>query len=90
MLSLKTLEEQTISLLKKLQALPELTGTRLVGGTALALYLGHRVSVDLDIFGKWNYALDLHRILSRVGKVEKVNATPDGRMAFFYLTLCSP
>ena len=85
MLFLKTLEAQTLSLLKRLQALPELAETRLVGGTALALQLGHRVSVDLDIFGKWDYALDLRRILSTVGKAEKENATPDGKMAFFYI-----
>ena len=85
MLFLKTIEVQTLSLLKRLQALPELADTRLVGGTALALQLGHRVSVDLDIFGKWDYTLDLHRILSTVGKVEKVNSTPDGRMAFFFI-----
>jgi len=26
-------------------------GTRLVGGTALALQIGHRKSIDLDFFG---------------------------------------
>jgi predicted nucleotidyltransferase component of viral defense system len=29
---------------------PELSGFRLVGGTALAFYLGHRRSVDIDLF----------------------------------------
>jgi predicted nucleotidyltransferase component of viral defense system len=33
-------------------ALEELSSYYLVGGTALALQLGHRVSVDLDFFGK--------------------------------------
>lgn len=28
-----------------------MTDTRLVGGTALALQIGHRKSVDLDFFG---------------------------------------
>lgn len=32
--------------------LPELKQLRLVGGSALALHLGHRTSVDLDLFGK--------------------------------------
>jgi predicted nucleotidyltransferase component of viral defense system len=40
-----------LALLKKLQAMEILDNTRLVGGTALALQLGHRVSVDLDFFG---------------------------------------
>ncbi|MDR0724999.1 MAG: nucleotidyl transferase AbiEii/AbiGii toxin family protein [Prevotellaceae bacterium] len=37
--------------MKKLHEIPELKGLRLVGGTALALYLGHRRSIDLDFFG---------------------------------------
>ena len=41
----------TLELLKKLQRLPVLEQTRLVGGTALALQLGHRKSIDLDFFG---------------------------------------
>ncbi len=31
-------------------ALPELSAFRLVGGTALALQIGHRISVDIDLF----------------------------------------
>ena len=46
--------DSTFALLKQLQALPFLSGVRLVGGTALALQLGHRKSVDLDLFGFWN------------------------------------
>ena len=37
--------------MRDLQSIPLLQGTRLVGGTALALQLGHRNSVDLDLFG---------------------------------------
>jgi len=37
-----------------LQSIPELAETRLVGGTALALHLGHRLSIDLDLFGKFD------------------------------------
>ena len=33
--------------------MPLFSDLRLVGGTALALQLGHRVSVDLDFFGKF-------------------------------------
>ena len=42
MLHLSTVESTTLELLKKLQQLPVLCNTRLVGGTALALQLGHR------------------------------------------------
>jgi predicted nucleotidyltransferase component of viral defense system len=51
MLRTDTLEKHTLALLRKLQALEILGNTRLVGGTALALQLGHRASVDLDFFG---------------------------------------
>lgn len=51
MLYLETVESSILELLKKLQRLPVLEQTRLVGGTALALQLGHRKSIDLDFFG---------------------------------------
>ena len=35
---------------KKLQNNEEFTNMRLVGGIYLALQLGHRVSVDIDLF----------------------------------------
>ncbi len=51
MLQYKTIEPGTLQLLKELQSSPYFEGTRLVGGTALALQLGHRSSIDLDFFG---------------------------------------
>lgn len=50
MLQYSTVEPRTLDVLKKLLALPELNDFYLVGGTALALYYGHRKSVDLDLF----------------------------------------
>lgn len=41
---------ETFLLIQKLQALPELKGFFLVGGTALALQIGHRNSIDIDLF----------------------------------------
>ena len=51
MLHLETIEPKTLDLLKNLQALPLFAQTRLVCGTALALQLGHRKSIDIDLFG---------------------------------------
>lgn len=51
MLSFRTIEPHTLELLKTLSAQPMLKQARLVGGTALALQYGHRMSVDLDFFG---------------------------------------
>lgn len=46
MLSYKTVEPNTLELLRKLTQEPFLKEARLVGGTALALQYGHRMSVD--------------------------------------------
>jgi predicted nucleotidyltransferase component of viral defense system len=51
MLHTITVEESTLVLLRKLQQVPLLSNLRLVGGTALALHIGHRHSIDLDFFG---------------------------------------
>ena len=48
MLHTETVESSALDILRRLQRLPGLTNARLVGGTALALHLGHRKSVDLD------------------------------------------
>lgn len=40
----------TLELLKRLEGEKALSGFNLAGGTALAMYLGHRQSVDLDLF----------------------------------------
>ena len=51
MLQTITVEKSTLELLKSLQQISLLKPLRLVGGTALALQLGHRFSIDLDFFG---------------------------------------
>lgn len=48
----QTVHPETLAILKKFMDLEILKTTRLVGGTALALQLGHRFSVDIDLFGK--------------------------------------
>jgi predicted nucleotidyltransferase component of viral defense system len=50
MLQTRTVEPYTLGLLKQLMSMPALNSFDLVGGTALALQLGHRFSVDLDLF----------------------------------------
>jgi len=85
MLHLETIEPGTLALLRRIQSHPAFAETRLVGGTALALQLGHRVSVDLDIFGKWNYAEGLDAALSTAGRVVRESGTQNGKMAFCYI-----
>ena len=50
MLHRETLEPGTLALIQRLSADPALKDFALVGGTALALQLGHRISVDIDMF----------------------------------------
>lgn len=49
-LHLETVSKPLIDLLRQLMQLDVLDSFYLVGGTALALHYGHRVSVDLDLF----------------------------------------
>jgi len=51
MLHYETVDEGTLGLLKQLQSLSILSEMRLVGGTSLALQIGHRKSIDIDLFG---------------------------------------
>lgn len=50
MLHLESVEPLTLGLLRRLTIDPMLADNFLVGGTSLALQLGHRKSVDLDLF----------------------------------------
>ena len=72
MLQTGTVAESTLELLKKLQAEQLLAGTRLVGGTALSLQIGHRVSEDLDLFS--TETIDSMRIQSLL--IEKYDFIP--------------
>lgn len=68
MLSYQTIRPDTLELLKRLMAEPLFAGTRLVGGTALALQFGHRSSIDLDLFGTIEEDTDLTtEVLERIG-----------------------
>lgn len=50
MLFKETIEKSTLELLSKLMGDDLLSNFVLVGGTALALQIGHRISIDLDLF----------------------------------------
>lgn len=55
MLQYSTIEPGTLELLRALMEMPELSDFYLAGGTALALYYGHRKSVDLDLFSNRDF-----------------------------------
>lgn len=50
MLHTETVSGTTLELIKQLQSDPVLKNFILVGGTALSLQLGHRISIDIDFF----------------------------------------
>lgn len=71
MLSYKTIQPHTLELLKALTNESIFSQLRLVGGTALALQLGHRNSIDLDFFGHIEVEdEDLLETLRKHGKLE--------------------
>lgn len=76
MLSLQTVDPDTLELLKRFFANPELKDVRLVGGTALALQYGHRKSVDLDFFGVLPKDKELLIDIARtLGDIQVINQT---------------
>ena len=76
MLSIQTIHPNTLELLKQLASQPELSQTRLVGGTALALQYGHRQSIDFDFFGVFpEDKEELLEMMSRVGNMIVTNRT---------------
>jgi hypothetical protein len=50
MLHEKTVEASTLDLIHRLMEDSNLADFYLVGGTALSLKLGHRISIDIDLF----------------------------------------
>lgn len=58
MLHTQTVEPNTLGLLKRLMADNTLHSFNLVGGTALSLQIGHRKSIDLDLFTQTDFVAD--------------------------------
>jgi len=70
MLFYKTITPETLELLKKLQNIDVFSELRLVGGTSLALQIGHRKSDDIDLFGKCDFEdLNVMPELNKLGNV---------------------
>ncbi len=63
MLQYQTVTPSLLNVLKKWITYPELANFRLVGGTALSLYFGHRQSDDIDFFTQIEITDEFRRIL---------------------------
>jgi Nucleotidyl transferase AbiEii toxin, Type IV TA system len=55
MLRTATVHPATLAILKELMLLPVLKQFNLVGGTSLSLQIGHRISIDLDLFSNRDF-----------------------------------
>ena len=76
MLHYSAVDAPTLELLKLLMEEPAFSGLRLVGGTALALKIGHRRSIDIDLFGSLDIDVyTLSQKLNNLGKVTLLNQT---------------
>ena len=76
MLYYRTIHPKTLELLREIQKRNLFKGLRLVGGTALALQIGHRISNDLDFFGSLKAdKISITNELNKIGKVLILNST---------------
>lgn len=77
------IQPKTFDLIKKLQAHDALKGFYLVGGTALALQLGHRNSIDIDLFTTENFEpTDLMNTLGNEFSVEATFSAKNTLLSF--------
>lgn len=71
MLHKETIDASTLELLKQLMADKQLNDFVLVGGTALSLQMGHRISVDLDLFVNQDFETEeLREYMERTYRLE--------------------
>ena len=83
MLYYQTIDKPTLELLKQLQSIELFNDLRLVGGTSLALQIGHRKSVDLGLFGNIDVnVLEINKALSQTGSITQLK---DSRNIHVYL-----
>lgn len=66
MLYIETVEPNTLELLRSLMGKNYLSTFCLVGGTSLSLQIGHRKSIDLDLFSETDF--DADKILENLGQ----------------------
>jgi len=76
MLYYKTINAKTLELLNQITKVALFKNLRLVGGTALALQIGHRISIDLDFFGLLEAdKISILNALHKIGNVKTIQHT---------------
>jgi predicted nucleotidyltransferase component of viral defense system len=77
MLHYSTIYPETLQLLRELQNIKYLDDFLLVGGTSLALQIGHRVSIDLDLFAVTKVEIpSIKDHIDHLGRIQVVNQSP--------------
>lgn len=75
----KAIPLPVVALLKEIHLMPLPDDTYLAGGTAVALYLGHRVSIDIDLFTeKEFYSGPIVSFLKKRFAIEVISAAEKG------------
>jgi len=75
--------QKLLELLKTLMSMEDFNDLYLVGGTALALQIGHRESIDIDLFGQHQMdKFSLSQKLSLLGKVVEIGSSPSIQIYF--------
>ncbi len=83
MLYTQTVETGTLVLIKELMSDKELESFNLVGGTTLSLKLGHRMSVDIDLFTDRDFdAHQISRHLAQTYSAENIKTLKNGIFCF--------
>ena len=76
MLHYTTIDSTTLELLKRLLAIPYFSNLYLAGGTSLALQIGHRKSIDLDLFGTIDADdISIAKTLNSLGNIQLIKKT---------------
>ncbi|HMQ46213.1 MAG TPA: nucleotidyl transferase AbiEii/AbiGii toxin family protein [Saprospiraceae bacterium] len=75
MLQTATVHPTTLAILRKIMLTPLFDQFNLVGGTALALQIGHRISIDLDLFTLKPY--DSQQIINNLLKLGDLDILVD-------------
>lgn len=83
MLHTKTVAPRTLDLIKLLSRDPQFSEFRLVGGTALSLQIGHRISIDIDLFTERPFeSIEIANHLKSTYKAENIKTLKNGVFCF--------
>lgn len=78
MLQTQSVNPELLELLNKIMQDSAFNKFLLVGGTSLALQIGHRISVDIDLFGEQELnEPELSSIINKFGKSTLLNSSPN-------------